>query len=72
MTPQVPSYLMSCDKAPPVPDGTSRMPEINLFIIDLHSAHADCHKKLEVVGTILEGFEASIEGRAAEQAETTQ
>ena len=60
MTPQVPTYLLSCDKAPVIPDGTSRMPEINLFIIDLHSAHADCSKKLEVVGTILENFKASL------------
>ncbi len=39
------------------------MPEINLFIIDLHAAHADCSKKLEVVGTILDSFQNSIDAR---------
>lgn len=71
VTAAVPQYLLNCAKTPGIPGTEARMPEINLFLIDLHAAHADCHEKLRLTADILENFRASIDARAAEVAADT-
>ena len=56
----VPDYLLNCKDIPEVPEDVAKMPQINLFILDLYEAADDCKKKLTDTGRVLQQFKQNI------------